>query len=543
MAAPILRAVITPSQVSDASCTLTLPGTVVAGDHVLAVSSLYFGAVREEPAGPGGWEKLGVLFADSETFNGVPQARGATFTLWRYVVRAGDAGAVFTWGPGPNSSAQVRLTSAPIYTGVATTALAFRYVTDTPRFDGQNLIDHTTEVINVGESATAVGFLIDRNTQIIPEFGRPAGATFRGMSVTLPFEGYVFDRPATAGSVQQFRWTNYADTRRSDQGGGWTLVLGGNVAPLAPTLLYPVGGAAINRLNPLRISYRVNDPDAGDSQRAAELEWISGTAAPVLLENPTPNQFFDAPGAYFPAGQISYRIRTQDREGLWGRWSPTEFFEAATPPPGPTITSPLAGATITSSQITVVWSGTGASFAVRTVADLNGNPDPSRVYETTGTVPGPGQAAAVRFLVNNRAEHIQVMTTSAAGLPSPWSSVRVNVLYTAPRQPTLAVTRVRRGLDVLIVNPVPVGDQPVVTHNHLWRRRAGEAPRRIARDIPAGVFSDRRVAHRVEYEYQVEAVGRNGTTSLSGWTSTATVVVPVAGRAWGAGAWNEGVCG
>ena len=79
-------------------------------------------------------------------------------------------------------------------------------------------------------------------------------------------------------------------------------------------------------------------------------EWI--TTGQVAL----PQSWRDFAGGTFDAGSYEWQVRTWDALGEPGPWSGSNFFDAATPPPGPIITAPANGETIGLRYAVVQWS-------------------------------------------------------------------------------------------------------------------------------------------------------------------------------------------
>ena len=102
--------------------------------------------------------------------------------------------------------------------------------------------------------------------------------------------------------------------------------------------------------------------------------------------------------------------------------------------------------------------------------------------------------------------------------------------FLAPATPLIAVTAQEMYINIDITNPDPVGEEPTVLYNHLYRRKAGEtAWQRIAKELKCSTFflqpwflileradyDDYAVASGVTYEYRVVAFGGNLTTASS----------------------------
>lgn len=221
-----------------------------------------------------------------------------------------------------------------------------------------------------------------------------------------------------------------------------SIVIAENVPPNAPTLTSPVGASVLDRTSPQRFTFTGSDPDAGDTQSRYDLRYkLTSSATWTVITGITPNSYHDFPAGTFAAGDYEWQARTYDAQGNVGPYSGSEFFTAATPPTGPTITSPTSGQTIATATAPVTWSyPTEQAYQVRTVADAGGSPNTAVVYTDTGVVEdSTARSRTVAFATNGRYEHMQVRVRDA-GLWSPWASVRVLVSYTPPAVPTVVLT-------------------------------------------------------------------------------------------------------
>ena len=312
-----------------------------------------------------------------------------------------------------------------------------------------------------------------------------------------------------------------------------------NVAPNAPTLNSPTGGATINRTVGQVFSWTFSDPDPGDSQSEYQIRARVASTSPWTVEvgAAVPTQSHTFAGGTFTAGNWEWQARTRDQAGVWGPWSASETFTATDPPAGPTITAPANDATIGQLEQLVGWSvAAQEAYELRRVADDAGSPDESDVLFTTGTVNASGARSRVlEFPVNNTTEHIQ-LRVRVAGLWSEWSSIRVAVSYTPPETPEVELFA-DAGSGTITVQPTfpppGVGVPAVESWDVLVRvspggradleRPVGGAGIRIAAMLSASKlsFADRAPASGFDYQYRIVARGDNGTTSVSDWTASA----------------------
>lgn len=105
-----------------------------------------------------------------------------------------------------------------------------------------------------------------------------------------------------------------------------------NVAPNAPALDNPVGGATIDRTVTNRFSWTFSDPDSGDSQSKYQLQArVQGTTTWTYDVTVTTSATYrDIAGGTFAAGEWEWRVRTWDAAGEVGPYSAATPFVAAT---------------------------------------------------------------------------------------------------------------------------------------------------------------------------------------------------------------------
>lgn len=353
------------------------------------------------------------------------------------------------------------------------------------------------------------------------EYDRSAG-TWDGSWTTVAAADALADSPSLKRGYSdnsiEFIYTDGTASPYNVTYGGISL----NVAPNAPTLVYPVGNQIFDRATAQIFDHTISDPDPGDSQSQFELRHRlagAGTWAETLQFTTTSSEHTFAPN-YFAAGDYEWQVRTADAQGLYGPWSASAFFTAANAPASPTIVAPTGGSTISQEASVVEWSTpTQSSYQVRKVADNAGVANTATVYYDTGeVVSSPARSRTLDFTVNNRAEHIQVRVKSD-GLWSSWSSVLVNVSYTAPEVPFLSVTpQPSSGRNyAAVTNPAPGAGVPAVIENYLYRREQGEAiwVRIETGILPNGGYYDHTAASDTTYEYKARAVGDNGASADS----------------------------
>jgi hypothetical protein len=306
----------------------------------------------------------------------------------------------------------------------------------------------------------------------------------------------------------------------------YATILTGNVAPNAPAIVSPTGGATIDYVAANVFTWTFSDPNPGDTQSAYQIRYkVAGaTSWTTMTAVTSPASTWTAPGSTFSAGNWEWQVLTRDAQGLSSPWSASGTFTATTVPATPTITAPVAGGTVTSNPYTVTWScpDQGDGYQVRTVRDNSGSPDTGTVYQDTGLVAdSAARSVSMTFGTNSRYEHVQVRVKNS-GTFSSWASVRVQVSWTAPATPTVAVTANSAVAYVLVVatHPTPSGSQPAVSYEDIYRATDvnGTGAIRIATHrTPHSQYRDYAVSAATNYYYQVKAVATTGTTANSAW--------------------------
>lgn len=127
-------------------------------------------------------------------------------------------------------------------------------------------------------------------------------------------------------------------------------------------------------------------------------------------------------------------------------------------------------------------------------------------------------------LSNNTAWIVGLRTKNNEGLASEWAQAGVTVVYTPPATPTLAFSpnSTTGWIEVRITNPTPGGGQPALASQDLYRRTVGDTSSgtRIAATLSSGAtVRDWTAVSGTNYEYQSAALGANGTSTTSAWTS------------------------
>lgn len=244
------------------------------------------------------------------------------------------------------------------------------------------------------------------------------------------------------------------------------------------------------------------------------------------------NQFHDyAAGTFEDGASYEWQVRTYDAQGVAGPWSGSGFFDAATPPPGASITAPISGATIGLATVELSWSYPSQDAYQWQVLD-----ESATVAQDSGTVESTTtRTVLVEGLPNNVTRTLRVRVRDG-GLWSPWASVTCPVSYTPPMVPQVTLMEEPEDgcIAVGINNPAPTNGEPGAAYNNVWitdpskprQRRAMMLPTNTSWtywDPPSG-FDGITVGL-----VQVETVGTNGAVSWSDVPEPGVVVHTLSG--------------
>jgi len=281
-----------------------------------------------------------------------------------------------------------------------------------------------------------------------------------------------------------------------------------NQAPTAPTNLSPANGQIIDRAEIQRLTWKHNDTDA---QSKFDLQWSSdGGQNWTTITKTTVNQYLDIAVNTFPAGTITWRVRTYDQEDLVSPYSNQVTFTSSEPSDAPIITS---ADTWNIARPTIQWSSVGqAKYQVQVLDSI------SAVVWDSGQITSSNKAVTVGAdLVNGSTYTVKVRIADSGGIWSSYAVQSISISFTPPEIPlvTATIDTARASITLNIVNPEGL---TVVTHNDIFRDR-----QRIATGIIGG-FTDYTVESEKEYSYRVRAVGENGTYSDSEVTVASVVV-------------------
>ena len=278
-----------------------------------------------------------------------------------------------------------------------------------------------------------------------------------------------------------------------------------NVAPETPTGLTPSGGTPIDRASVARLGWTHQDPNSNDPQSQADVQWRpKGTTTWNDHAVTSPSQFWDAPENTFPYGDIEWRVRTRDQEGLVGPYSNIATFFAGNKPPTPTI---VTDSSIEEANPTVQWSSSDqVTSRVRVLEDG------TEVYAYTG---GTNKAHTIQYDLENGHDYtIEVYVTNEDGLESDAAVLDIHVSYTPPALPVVELITDNASAQavVTIEHPDPEGTQPDVIYCDIYRREKDGQWLRLFTELPVGEdYVDATLASGIEYEFYVRGWGENGT--------------------------------
>jgi hypothetical protein len=178
----------------------------------------------------------------------------------------------------------------------------------------------------------------------------------------------------------------------------------------------------------------------------------------------------------------SYRVKTWDSTGLPSTYSAAKTVIASSRI-NPNITAPTG--TVIANSATAVWSV--AQQTQSRVKLLNGAG--TSTLHDSGWRAGTSPTYVIPYvLADGISYRVTVQTRNNVGLDSLIDSETITVDYVEPPTPAVVVSAYDDlGLiRVEIINPAPIGLQPNLSHQDIYRRQVGETGPgvRIARDLP-----------------------------------------------------------
>ena len=257
--------------------------------------------------------------------------------------------------------------------------------------------------------------------------------------------------PLTTQSAGATSWTHVSPNTGTTHTYRIRAVLGGLVSgystqsntvqlltkPLAPTLLGPSSGSALNTTISNTFTWRHNSADT-TAQTAYELRHANSTdggtswSVYTTLVGST-DQFRALPAGTFTPGRLyKWNVRTKGQHADFSDWSADSTFIATTAPTA-TWVSPTNGGVVASATVTAQWSYTDAESEPQSryrlvLVDENGN-----TLETIDTASAATSQAMSTILQNNRTYVLRLQVWDSSGLASNVVSVTFQTSFPTPR--------------------------------------------------------------------------------------------------------------
>lgn len=257
--------------------------------------------------------------------------------------------------------------------------------------------------------------------------------------------------PLTTQSAGATSWTHVSPNTGTTHTYRIRAVLGGLVSgystqsntvqlltkPLAPTLLGPSSGSALNTAISNTFAWRHNSADT-TAQTDYELRHANSTdggtswSAYTTLVGST-DQFRALPAGTFTPGRLyKWNVRTKGQHADFSDWS-ADFTFVATTAPTATWVSPTNGGIVDTATVTAQWTYADAESEPQsryhlTLVDENGN-----TIETIDTASAATSQAMSTILQNNRMYVLRLQVWDYGGLTSSIVSVTFQTSFPTPR--------------------------------------------------------------------------------------------------------------
>jgi acylphosphatase len=252
--------------------------------------------------------------------------------------------------------------------------------------------------------------------------------------------------------------------------------------PDVPAWVAPSTGVAQDVAVALLLDWTFSDPDPADTQSAyalsrqvgagalnywrasdstwqvAEVKNVSGTSAVTLASS----------WAAGSDANYTFKVKVWDSADVASLYS-AGVIVVPSVKVNPAITAPTAAQVLTASSVTATWTATEQTQYRITLAT---NPGGVVVYDS-GWVTSTVRTLTVPYVLgNNTGWTLSLQTTNNEGLASAIQTVAFTVVYLAPPAPTLTATPSPSTgvINVAVTNPAPVGAQPVLASQDVWRR-------------------------------------------------------------------------
>jgi LysM repeat protein len=217
---------------------------------------------------------------------------------------------------------------------------------------------------------TVTGYYLNSLGQPIKPFNSPGAVLM--FNATNLYVGVAADSNGAAG-LTTATFDNFSVVNGVDQ------------PPIAPSNSSPANNAIGQSLTPTLTASSFSDPDAGDTQGAAE--WVVTRVSDNAVIYDSGTDTADLTSIALPAGALansvaySWKVRYQDNHGAWSNYSaPTTFTTlAAIPVATPTFSAP-AGSYLSSVSVTI--SDTTAGATIHYTTDGSAPTSSSPTYST-----------------------------------------------------------------------------------------------------------------------------------------------------------------
>lgn len=273
-----------------------------------------------------------------------------------------------------------------------------------------------------------------------------------------------------------------------------------------PTPVAPVGGEVRNVAETIRFEWRHNSPF---KQKSFELSYRLVTDPSwTTINQQSSNQFFELPANTLTPGTYEWRVRTTSEFDFISSWSLTSVFNVAYTSQSPIIIRPTPNQVMPTQNLTVEWQAISnqEEYEIR-LFEMPGN----ILVRQRQEISSNNQVTLAGWLDNGKSYSLQVRIREENQLWSSWVTIPITVQYTEPAKPILHFVEDKEisAVKVFIENPPPVGTEPVVVLQDLYRREPGGDWIKIAENLPNnGQFIDYMpVGDTVEY--RVNAIGNN----------------------------------
>lgn len=282
--------------------------------------------------------------------------------------------------------------------------------------------------------------------------------------------------------------------------------LEGNFDNPRPTPVAPVGGEVRNVAEIIRFEWRHNSPFR---QKSFELSYrLVTNPSWTTINQESSNQFYELPANTLTSGTYEWRVRTTSEFDFISPWTLTSVFTVAYTSQSPVVIQPTPNQVMPTQDLTVEWEAIPNQweYEIR-LFEMPGN----ILVRQRQEISSDNLVTLKGWLENGKSYSLQVRIREENQLWSSWVTIPITVQYTAPAKPILHFVEDKElsAVKIFIENPSPVGTEPVVVLQDLYRREPGGDWIKIAENLPNN-------AQFIDYtpvgdtvEYRVNAIGNN----------------------------------